>query len=114
IAIAIAAGGFSFLKALSGGPVPLDEGDRVMAIGTWSEAGGRRYRTAPEDFERWRETLRSVEDVGAFRTVRRALGTGGSTASAGEDGAGLVNVAEMSAAGFRLARIPPLRGRPLV
>ena len=65
-AIAIAAGGFSFVRALSGGALPLDEGDRVVAIQTWSEAQGRSHNTTPEDFERWRGELRSVEGVGAF------------------------------------------------
>jgi len=116
IAIAIAAGGFSFVQALSGGPVPLDEGDRVVAIQMWSEAGGRSRTTAPEDFERWRDELRSVEDVGAFRTVSRSLALPGQTVAPGsaQDGAGIVSVAEMTAAGFRLARVPPLLGRPLV
>jgi len=112
-AIAIAAGGFSFVRALSGGAVPLDEGDRIVAIQTWNEARGSSQNTTPEDFERWRDELRSVDDVGAFRTVRRGLALSGDTPLPDSEQS-VVNVAEMSAAGFRLARVPPLRGRPLV
>jgi predicted permease len=116
LAIAIAAGGFSFVRALSGGPVPLDEGDRVVALQAWSVAARRAQNPAPEDFVRWREELRSVDDVGAFRTVSRALVVAGDTPLPGseDDVAGVVSVAEMTAAGFRLARVPPLLGRALV
>jgi predicted permease len=112
-AIAIAAGGFSFVRAFSGETVSLDEGNRVVAIQTWSQAQGRSLDTTPEDFERWRDELRSVEDVGAFRTVRSKL-TFPSDAPALEAEPNVVNVAEMSAAGFELARVPPLYGRSLI
>ncbi|HEX2187695.1 MAG TPA: ABC transporter permease, partial [Longimicrobiaceae bacterium] len=51
--------------------------------------------------------LRTVEELGAFRTLERNLIAGG---GGGEP----VEVAEISAAGFRVARVPPLLGRPLV
>lgn len=115
LAIAIAAGAFSFVRALSGGPLPLDEGDRIVAIRTWSDAGRSPLSTAFEDFRRWRDELVSLDDVGAFRTVSRNLIPSGTAASPGfQQEGGVVNVAEMSAAGFRLARVPPLLGRPLI
>jgi predicted permease len=113
IAIAIAAGGFSFVRAFSGETVSLDEGNRVVAIQTWSQAQGRSIDTTPEDFERWRDELRSVEDVGAFRTMRSNL-TLSADAPAPRAEPNMVNVAEMSAAGFGLARVPPLYGRSLI
>jgi predicted permease len=113
IAIAIAAGGFSFVRAFSGEAVSLDEGDRVVAIQTWNQAQGRSQDTTPEDFERWRDELRSVEDVGAFRTVRSNL-TFSADPPASNTEPNIVSVAEMSAAGFGLARVPPLYGRSLI
>ncbi len=116
IASAIAAGGFSFVRALSGGPVPLDEGDRIVAIQTWNEAEGRSRNTTAEDFRRWRDELRLIDDIGAFRTVSRALAlsTDAPLDASERNVTNIVNVAEMSAAGFRLARVSPLRGRSLI
>ena len=115
IVIAIAAGGFSFVRTLSGESLPLDEGDRIVVIQTWNQAQGSSQDILPEDFERWRDELRSVDDVGAFRTVRVTFALVGEGLSPGQEGnATIVSVAEMSAMGFRLARVPPLHGRPLI
>ncbi len=108
IVIGIAAGTFSFLHTVFGSTVPLDEGDRVVALMTWDAAANRRSRPSLHDFERWRDALRSVEDVGVFRTVERSLVTADGPADEP------VSIAEMTASGFQLARVPPLLGRPLV
>ncbi len=116
IVIAIAAGAFGFLQVLFGSRVPLDDGDRVVALQTWDAARGRPHGTALPDFERWRDTVRSVTDVGAFRTVRRRLVTGVVPAPAvlADGTEPLVSIAEMTASGFQLARVAPLLGRRLV
>lgn len=98
---------FSVFDLIFGGSLPLDDGDRVVAIQTWDDRAHGRHDTSWLDFERWRGALRSVEDVGAFQTVERSLGT--SDGSAGET----VAIAEMTASGFQLARVPPLLGRPI-
>jgi MacB-like periplasmic core domain len=54
-----------------------------------------------------REELASVGDLGAFRQVRRNLIASGSQPQA-------VRVAEMTASGFSVARVPPFLGRTLV
>lgn len=106
IAIALAASAFDFLNAISGTSIPLDEGDRLVIIQPWDQEAGQEHPTAIEDFDRWRGQLRSVAEVGAFQTVQRNLVT--------SDGpAGPVSIAEMSAAGFRVARVSPLVGRSL-
>lgn len=115
VAIGIAAAGFSFVRALSGEAVPLEEGDRVVAVQTWNETLGRAQSTTPEDLERWRTELRAVVDVGAFRTARSNLAlSDDDSVSSFEQDVAIVSVAEMSASGFRLARVPPMRGRPLI
>jgi hypothetical protein len=68
---------------------------------------GRRRDTAWQDVERWRVSLQSVDDVGAFQTIRRNVITADGSVE-------LVAVAEISAAGFRVARVPPLIGRVIV
>lgn len=107
VAIGIAAVVFAAFDILMWSPLPLDEGDRVVAIQVWDREAGQRRDTAWQDIERWRGSLQSVEDVGAFQTIRRNV-------IAADGSVELVAVAEISAAGFRLARVPPLIGRAIV
>jgi len=108
VVIGIAAGTFSFMQTQLGSTVPLDDGERVVALMTWDAEASRQRNPSRADFERWRDGLTSVEDVGAFRTVERNLVIAGGPT--GEP----VSVAEMTASGFELARVSPLFGRPLV
>ena len=106
LAIGIAAVVFAAFDIVMWSPLPLDEGDRVVAIQVWDREAGRRRDTTWQDLERWRVSLQSVGDVGAFQTIRRNIIT--------PDGSlELAPVAEISAAGFRVARVPPLIGRPI-
>jgi putative ABC transport system permease protein len=107
IAVAIGAGAYAFFTIYLHPPLPLHEGDRVVAIVNVAHgpAPGDPRRVA-RDFGSWRQ-LRSVVDVSAFRTTFREL--------SGERGpARRVAVAEMSASGFRVARVAPLLGRVLI
>jgi hypothetical protein len=51
------------------------------------------------DFVLWRDELRSVRDLGAFRTITRNL-------VPAEGPPVPIQVAEMTAAGFTMARVP--------
>jgi hypothetical protein len=105
IVITIAAVAFVFLDEFMGRTAPpLDEGERVVALQTWDAEAHRRRDTSRRDLERWRATLQSVEDVGGFQTIERRLIVESRPAE-------WVRVAEISASGFRLARVPPLLGR---
>jgi predicted permease len=87
--------------------VPLEDGDRVVAIQIWDPENSRRRETAFEDFERWRTELRSLEEIGAFRTVERRMVYADGQIER-------VSVAAVSAAGFRVARVAPVLGRTLL
>ena len=76
IVIATGAVVFAVYDLAFGGTLPLADGDRVVVIQTWDDKGGRRHETAAADFERWREALSSVEEVGAFQTVEHGLKAG--------------------------------------
>ena len=106
VAIGIAAVVFAAFDVVMWSPLPLDEGDRVVAIQVWDREAGRRRDTTWQDVERWRASLQSVGDVGAFQTIRRNIITPDGSVE-------LAAVAEISAAGFRVARVPPLIGRPI-
>lgn len=106
VAIGIAAVVFAAFDIVMWSPLPLDEGDRVVAIQVWDREAGRRRDTTWQDLERWRTSLQLVGDVGAFQTIRRnIIATDGSVE--------LASVAEISPAGFRIARVSPLIGRPV-
>ncbi len=86
--------------------LPLDEGDRVVVLQPWDPIARSWRGTSDLDFERWR-TLRTVEDVSAFRRV------GGNLTP--PNGAPIpVSAAQMTAAGFRVARVQPQLGRALL
>ena len=106
LAIVIAAVVFAAFDIVMWSPLPLDEGDRVVAIQVWDRQAGRRRDTTWQDVERWRANLQSIGDVGAFQTIWRNI-------IAPDGSIELAAVAEISAAGFRIARVAPLVGRPI-
>ena len=106
VAVAIGAGFFAIMTGIFSG-LPLDEGERVVAIETWDTEVNDQERRVLHDFVTWRDEMESVQNLGAFRDIQRNL--------VPPDGpAEEVAVAEMTAAGFRVARVPPLLGRPLI
>jgi predicted permease len=108
VTIGLGASMFTIWDTLAGTRLPLDEGDRVVAIQPFDRAGRRAHRETPlPDFRRWRGTLRSVEHVSAMRPIVPAV-----IARDGADDS--VAAAEMTASGFQLARVRPLLGRPLI
>jgi hypothetical protein len=107
VAIALAAVVFAAFDILLWSPLPLDEGDRVVAIQVWDRTAGERRETAWEDVERWRGSLHAIEDVGAFQMIERNVITSDGSIE-------LAAVAEISAAGFRVARVPALIGRMII
>lgn len=107
VAIAISVGWFAFVSVHIYPVIPLDEGGRIVALENRDVSVNNEERHVLHDFVAWRGQLRTVDDLGAFRTVDRNLITG-------EGPPESVHVAEMTAAGFRLARVAPLLGRSLV
>nr|MDQ3310370.1 ABC transporter permease [Gemmatimonadota bacterium] len=107
VAIAISSGAFAFFHSHLYPRIPLDEGERIVALENQNVEVNNEDRQVLHDFFTWREQMRSVQDIGAFRNVGQNLITPGGPPE-------LVQAAEMTAAGFTLARVPPLLGRYLV
>jgi predicted permease len=107
VAIAISTASFAFFYAYIASTLPLDQGDRVVALENWDIEANNEERQALHDYVEWRDALGSMEDVGAFRTISRNLIVPGGAVEP-------VRLAEMSASGFRIARVPPRLGRPLL
>ena len=106
VGIGISAGAFAFFYSHLYPKVPLDEGDRIVALENRNVAYNNEDRRVLHDFVTWRDEMTSVVDIGAFRTISASLRVG---ARQGET----IRIAEMSASGFRLARVPALLGRVL-
>lgn len=107
VSIGVSVGFFAFMRAHIYPTLPLDEGNRIIAIENRDVELNDEVRQSLHDFTLWRPELKSVQDVGAFRNVMHNLVT---TGSAPEP----VPVAEITAAGFTLARVAPQLGRYLV
>lgn len=107
VAIAIGAGFFAIVQSRFYPDIPLSEGDRLVGLENWDSRTTREERRALHDFVLWRAEMKSVEDMAAFRTVRRNL-------IASDGSVELVKVAEITPSGFRQARVPPLLGRTLL
>ena len=107
ISVAVAVGTLAFIVAvaLNSSTVPLDDGDRIVAIGNRDVQQNVEARfTHFYSLAVWRGTLRTVTDMGAFRLPQRSVIPTGRAPSS-------LTVAEMTASGFRLARVTPIRGR---
>jgi hypothetical protein len=87
-------------------PHTLDEGNRIVALENWNVAYNDEDRRVLHDFVTWRDEMTSVVDIGAFRNVSASQQVG-----ARQDET--IRIAEMSASGFRLARVGALLERVL-
>ena len=105
VVVAIAAGAYSFIYTnLMVSSLPLDEGDRIVSIEIWDAAAGRPEARTLYDYNAWREGLKSVQEISAFRMLAPNLIAPGARPES-------IFVAGMSASGFRVARVRPLMGR---
>ena len=105
-AVLVGAAGFELVTRFVFPNVPIVDADRVVTIQNWDAASSRAENPTLHDVVRWREALATIQDLGAFRNRFRNL-------IAAERVPTLVTVAEVTAAAFQLARVPPLLGRPL-
>ena len=107
IAIGIGAGWYDLSGDVLRPRLPLPDGDRIVEIEMRNAAASEDERRLLHDFLGWRRDLQSVEELGAYRTIERNLVLGDAQADP-------VTGAEITASAFRLVRVPPLLGRPLL
>ena len=106
VGIAIAAGMLSMLGAITTPALPFEDGHRIVAIQNHDTRLNQPLAQMAYDRPHWKAAAKSVTDIGAFRRLQRNLIEPGRTPQT-------LRVAEMSAAGFSLARVAPLMGRTL-
>ena len=108
IAIGIGAGWYDLMGKLLAPTIPLPEGDRLVVDRDAEHPDERSpSRASLRDFLEWRRELRTIEDLGAYRTDTRNLIVGNAAPEP-------IQMAELTAAAFRTARVPPLLGRALL
>ena len=107
VGVALATGAHAVTSSYFYPEIPLHEGDRVVAVAKFDPKRQQEDEQLLHDFLAWRRELRALTDLGAFRTVQRNLV---SQQGQGEP----IAIAEMTASGFRLARVRPLIGRALL
>ena len=107
VAIGVGAGTFEIITRVTNPSLPLPDGDRIVGLNYWHLAESDARPSSAYDVLNWREGLRTLEDIGAFRLIQRNL-------IVGEQVGEPVDAAEISAAAFRVAGVPPLIGRVLV
>jgi putative ABC transport system permease protein len=106
VAIGVGAGTFDVIMRVTNPSLPLPDGDRIVGLNYWHRAESGVRPPSAYDFLTWREGLRTLDDIGAYRLVQRNL-------TVGEHVGDPVDVAEISAAAFRATGVPPLMGRVL-
>lgn len=104
--IAVGVSGFEIQTQLINPALPLDEGRRIVGLRMWDTRLDRPAVHTADDFRAWRDQLHMVADVSAVALADRNLIVEGVSEP--------INVAEITASGFRVARVPPWLGRTLV
>jgi len=106
VATALGVGASEFVHDLVAPELPLEEGERIVRIAQIDTEAGATVGASLYDLAVWRESVASLEDVGAFATMEQ-----GAVSDRGE--AGTVSLARTNASMFRVTRVPPLMGRVL-
>ena len=106
VAIGAGAGTFEVIERATSPTLPLPDGERIVGLNYWDRVNSSPRPMTSYDFLKVRAGLKTLEDIGAFRLAQRNL-------NVHEDAGPPIEVAEVSAAAFRITRVPPLLGRTL-
>jgi predicted permease len=104
--IAVGVGGFEIRTQFINPVLPLEDGRKVVGLRNWDIRSNGPRPVTEADFAIWRDELTMFDDLGAFASVEGNLIVDSDIEP--------VSIAEMTASGFRIARVPPLVGRMLV
>jgi putative ABC transport system permease protein len=107
IAIGVGAAWFDLTGDVMRPTLPLPGGDRIVEVEMRDSAGAQDERRILHDFIGWRRDARTIQELGAYRTLERNIIVDGARPEP-------VTAAEITASAFQLTRVPPLFGRPLL
>src|ERR1044071_5698174 len=69
VAIGVGAGTFEVITRIMNPSLPLPDGDRIVGLNYWHRAESDPRPPSAYDVTAWREGLRTLQDIGAFRLV---------------------------------------------
>ena len=101
IAIGIGAGWYDLTGKFLSPTIPLPEGDRLVLIETQNTLTNEPETRVTRDFLEWRRELRTIQDLGAYRTDTRTLAADGAAPEP-------IRLAELTAAADR--KLHPMAG----
>jgi predicted permease len=107
LAIGVGAGYYDLIGKVGFPTIPLPEGDRLVAIDTRNVLTNQPELRVARDFLEWRRELRTIDELGAFRSAPRNLIIGRGVPQR-------IQTAELTASALRSAHVAPLRGRLLL
>jgi putative ABC transport system permease protein len=107
VGVAIGAGFFAFLYSFLYATLPVEGGERIVALENWDIDANTEMRRSMHDLAIWQREMKTVGEIGAFRTIARNVTFAGGSAEA-------VQVAQITAVGFNISRVTPVIGRAIV
>ena len=107
VGVAIGAGFFAFLYSFLYATLPVEGGERIVALENWDIDANNEMRRSMHDLVTWRREMKTVGEIGAFRTIARNMTVAGGPVEA-------VEVAQITADGFNITRVKPVIGRAIV
>ena len=106
VAIGLGAGVFDYIQSNLYPRMPFPEGKRIVQLSAWdAEKSSEETRTL-HDFVIWRNQLKSVDQLGAYRQYQRNIKSPDGRTEP-------IRVAEISASMFPVTRVQPMLGRAL-
>jgi predicted permease len=107
VGVAIGTAFFAMTYSFFYATLPGEGGDRIVALENWDLDAGNEMQRSMHDLLVWQREMKTVEEIGAFRTIDRNLNIPGGSVEG-------VQVAQITAAGFNITRVAPVLGRPIV
>jgi putative ABC transport system permease protein len=107
VGVAIGAGFFAFFYSFFYATLPVEGGERIVALENWDRDANDEMRRSMHDLVMWQREMKTVGEIGAFRTIARNMTSAGGAAEA-------VEVAQITAVGFNITRVTPVIGRAIV
>ncbi len=107
VAIAIGATAFELISQFLERSLPFENGARVVSVEFATDRASVPEKAGIHEFDEWRSDVKSIQHLGAYRTVQQNLATPESYPEP-------VRLAEISASAFAIARTPPQLGRLLL
>ena len=107
VGVGIGAAFFAVIYSQLYATLPVERGERIVSLENWDIDVNNEMRQSMHDLLSWQREMKTVEEIGAFRTIGRNLIIPGGSAES-------VQVAQVTAVGFNITRVAPVIGRPIV